>query len=456
MTQARHWVLALAGYFLLQALLRPLYGPALELDEAEAFWFSRHLALGYGAQPPLYFWLQWGFLQTFGETLLALSALKGVLLGGTVVVIYRFLRPALPPAAAATSVLALVLIPEFSWEAQRALTHTVLVVFMSALAISALWRALDRGGLLHWAGFGAVLGAGILSKHNFPILPAGLLMAAVLLPELRQRLRPTGLALAVFVALVMVAPYTLWALANPELAGASLHKLDVAAGGPLAARLTGLGNFAVASLSLLVLPLVALGPFAVKSRPALRDLPLRLRFAAFGALCAVGLLLALVLIAGIAEMRSRWLMPMVWPLVPATVALVWPALPPATRRGLPLACGVLWLVVLAGLMVSSRNSYRAADFSAVDAALPPAQTVLSDHLWLLGNLAFLPSYRPLIHAASGPSPQKDTPLVIAADEGQLADLMGALGLPPATDPQRIDIARGRRMEHIDWTRATAP
>lgn len=456
MTKARLWVLALAGYFLLQALLRPLYGPALELDEAEAFWFSRHLALGYGAQPPLYFWLQWAVLHLFGETLFALSALKGVLLAGTVIVIYRFLRPALPPAAAATSVLALALIPELSWEAQRALTHTVLVVFMSTLVVATLWSALERGSLLRWAAFGAVLGAGILSKHNFPILPAGLLLAALLLPELRGRLRLAGLALAAAVAALIVAPYAFWALANPELAGSSLHKLDVAAGGVLAARISGIGNFAVATLSLLALPLIVLGPFALKSRPAIRDLPDRLRFATLGALCAVGLLLALVLIAGIAEMRSRWLMPMVWPLVPAAVALVWPALGRTGQRVLPLACAALWGLVLAGLMVSSRNSYRAADFAAVDAALPRDEAVLSDHLWLLGNLAFARVDRTLIHAASGPAPQRGTPLVIAANKGRLDDLLAATGLMPATDPQRIDIARGKRMEHIDWTRATAP
>lgn len=456
MTAGRVWIAALAGYFLLQALLRPLYGPALELDEAEAFWFSRDLALGYGAQPPLYFWLQWAFLQAFGPNLVALSLLKGVLLGGAMLVVYRFLRPALLPAAAATAVLALSLVPELSWEAQRALTHTVLVFFMSALAIAAFWSALARPTLLRWALFGVVLGAGILSKHNFPILPAGLLLAALIVPEFRRGLRPIGLIVAIAVAAAMVAPYTFWALTNPELAGSSLHKLDMEQGGAVAARVSGLANFALATASLLLLPLLVLGPFWLKTRPGLASLPDRLRFAALGAVCAMALLLALVLAAGIGEMRSRWLMPMAWPLVPAGVALVWPHLGDLSRRVLPLGFAALWVAVLAGLMISSRNSYRAADFAAVDAALPAGETVLSDHLWLLGNLAFLPANRPLIHAPSGPAPQQGTALVIAADKGRLDDLLDALGITPPAEPERIEVARGRRLEHIDWTRAPAP
>jgi hypothetical protein len=60
-------VLAVLLYFGVQLVLRLLIGPSLELDEAEAFYHARGLAWGYGAQPPLYFWLQWGLFQIVGE-----------------------------------------------------------------------------------------------------------------------------------------------------------------------------------------------------------------------------------------------------------------------------------------------------------------------------------------------------------------------------------------------------
>ncbi len=40
------------------------------------------MALGYNAQPPLYFWLQWGMFQIAGEGVLALALLKALLLWG--------------------------------------------------------------------------------------------------------------------------------------------------------------------------------------------------------------------------------------------------------------------------------------------------------------------------------------------------------------------------------------
>ncbi|HVG49422.1 MAG TPA: hypothetical protein VM899_14965, partial [Rubellimicrobium sp.] len=70
------FTLAVLAYVAFQVVLRLIIGRSLELDEAEAFYQSRHLAWGYGPQPPLYFWLQWALFQVFGPGLLALALLK--------------------------------------------------------------------------------------------------------------------------------------------------------------------------------------------------------------------------------------------------------------------------------------------------------------------------------------------------------------------------------------------
>lgn len=80
MTRVWTWPAIFCGYFLVQVAIRLAFGPALELDEAEAFFYARHLSIGYSAQPPLYFWLQWGLFQVVGEGLLALALLKAMLL----------------------------------------------------------------------------------------------------------------------------------------------------------------------------------------------------------------------------------------------------------------------------------------------------------------------------------------------------------------------------------------
>ncbi|MCB1880348.1 MAG: hypothetical protein KDI54_09880, partial [Gammaproteobacteria bacterium] len=51
-------LLLLAGYFLLQWLLRINMGSGFELDESELLLFGQRLQLGYSASPPLYTWLQ--------------------------------------------------------------------------------------------------------------------------------------------------------------------------------------------------------------------------------------------------------------------------------------------------------------------------------------------------------------------------------------------------------------
>jgi hypothetical protein len=88
------WLLIWA---LLLVLLRLWSSPALELDEAEQMLWSQQLLWGYGAQPPLYTWLQWGVSALLGPGLLALSVLKMGLLASTYAFIWRVAREALPP-----------------------------------------------------------------------------------------------------------------------------------------------------------------------------------------------------------------------------------------------------------------------------------------------------------------------------------------------------------------------
>ena len=79
-------------FVLAHVLMRLSVSTALELDEAEQMVWSQHLALGYGVQPPLYTWLQWGFNLVFGPSLLSLILLKQSLLAGTYVLLWLAAR----------------------------------------------------------------------------------------------------------------------------------------------------------------------------------------------------------------------------------------------------------------------------------------------------------------------------------------------------------------------------
>ena len=75
-------------WMLLHVAARVAVSPALELDEAEQALWSQALSWGYGSQPPLYTWLQAGWFALLGPGVLALSSLKFMLLGRTLVLVW--------------------------------------------------------------------------------------------------------------------------------------------------------------------------------------------------------------------------------------------------------------------------------------------------------------------------------------------------------------------------------
>lgn len=437
-----HWIALFLGYCLLQALARLVSGPALGLDEAEALYHARDLALGYGPQPPLYFWLQWGLFQVLGPGLPALSLLKYALLAGTFVVMYRLLREVAPPAQAGVAVLGFGFVPQILWEAQRDLTHSVIVLFMAVAALALGWRALRSGLLRDHAAFGIVIGLGMLSKYNFAFVPLGILGSALLLAPLRARLRPGGWALAAGAAALVLLPAAAWVLGNPAQAGASIAKLGMGAEGVIAPRLRGAGVALFGAASFFALAAVVLGPFALWRRRLGRGeaaaagaggakTPLLLRFLA--ASCGLALLavLAMVVVSGSTAVKDRWLIPFAAPLVPVVILWLLSRLP---ARALPMIGGMaaaLWvlaavLLPVAGLSVAG---YRSVDFAALaarlEAAAPrPGGTVVAQSPWLAGNL---------LRVAPGrdvrlPAEVGETEVVAVVAAGDPAPILAALGL----------------------------
>lgn len=421
-----HWFAVYAAYLAAQAVLRVLIGPTLELDEAEALYFARDLAHGYNAQPPLYFWLQWGAFALLGPGIPALAAVKALLLFAFAVTVHRLLRLALPVGAAAAGVLALSLLPQIAWEAQRALTHSVLALTMSAVAALTLWQAIRGGGWRAHVAFGVAMGLGLLSKYNFALLPAGLLVAAVLDPELRGRLRPARLVAALGVAAVIAAGPAFWAFANPTVAGGSIDKLGIAATGWLAARGAGLVAFAMACAAFLTLGAVALGALRLAAGPATGPVPGVLRWLVRGTVAGAALLLAGVLAGGVTAVKDRWLLPLLWPLVPVMAALLWLRLAGRGRRVLGGVTAGLWILAAAALPWASLRDpgWRNGDFAPLLARIPDGATVVTDRTWIAGNLIHLGHRGPVLFNAAPPP--------------------GAIVVTEAAGPPDVTIPRGSR------------
>ena len=102
------WLLAIA---LAHVAVRVSVSPALKWDEAEQMLWSQQLAWGYGAQPPLYTWLQWALNLVFGPSVLALSLLKHALLALTYALMYLAGRELLGPRGAWWASASMLLLP---------------------------------------------------------------------------------------------------------------------------------------------------------------------------------------------------------------------------------------------------------------------------------------------------------------------------------------------------------
>lgn len=385
------WVMAMiCGYFLVQMAVRLLTGPTLELDEAEAFWYARSLALGYGPQPPLYFWLQWGAFQLLGEGILALAAVKAAIFSVTGIAVFRLgRRLGFDTVASLAGVLSLGLLPEILWESQRALTHSVLVLCLSTLALLAAHRVLLAGRRRDYALLGLVMGLGILSKYNFAFTIIGIVAALAMAPAWRARREGGRLMASLGLGFVVTLPLLAYLYLSPERALASVHKLAIHGGWSVLVPLSYLQASAMAVLSLFALPILVLLPLALWKRAGLGDLRLR-----FLRRCALGCLLALLaagVLSGATAVQGRWLMPVLWPLAMALTLALAVRLGPAGRRNLILGLGALWLLAAAALPYANRvdPGYRNAQFAPLLAAIPAKAHVAVQSDWLRGNLILL-------------------------------------------------------------------
>jgi 4-amino-4-deoxy-L-arabinose transferase-like glycosyltransferase len=209
----------LAAYFLVHIVVRVTISDSLELDEAEQLVLGQKLSWGYGTKPPLYSWLQIGFFRLFGESVLALSLFKNLLLFCTYLCTFLAARKLTDQAETALiAALSLLMIPQIAWESQRDLTHSVLATTVAALTLYLFLRLCDERRTSLYLAFGAVVGLGFLAKFNVVILPLALIVAALSLPGLRPVILERRIFLSLAALLIVAGGYLLWFAINSDAA----------------------------------------------------------------------------------------------------------------------------------------------------------------------------------------------------------------------------------------------
>lgn len=311
LTRGERWLIfGLAIYFALQAIIRATGAPALELDESELAVVGQWWLAGYGNQPPLYVWLQSALFRVLGPELAALSVLKNALLFTTYFFTFLAARRLLDdPPRAILATLSLLLIAQLAWEAQRDLSHSVMVTTVAAASFYALLRWYERPSTGAYLLIGVLLGLGMLSKYNYVLFAGTVVLTLLSVPRGRALLLDPRLLLTLCVGALLVTPHLLWLLHDPELVAELPHKLDF---GQRTWLLSGLGSTLVAMLDFLAPWWVVM--LAIFRRDFLRAVAApqsaELEFPLRRYLAALLLLLAVLLLLGASHFKARWMLPL--------------------------------------------------------------------------------------------------------------------------------------------------
>ncbi|WP_051236096.1 glycosyltransferase family 39 protein [Ottowia thiooxydans] len=326
------WLLLLAAA---HVAVRLAISPALKWDEAEQILWSQNLALGYGAQPPLYTWLQWAFNSVFGPSVLALSALKHSALVLTYVLMWGAGRELLGPRGAWWASASMLLLPPLGWYSVRDQTHSILVTAMACAAWWMLFRLIKRPSQRDFALLGLACGIGMLSKYSFALVAGAMVLAALMVPEARRALLSRGWWWTPIVAALVFLPHASWLMTHlQEATAGTLHKMQIQADPSLT---KGLFSLFTSLLGVLLLwSVVALWAFRTswwrKSVSAASvtpwALPLFRRYLMLVTLALVGM----VLLGGVTTFRERWLLPLLC-VVPLMAFAVRPDLQQHPRAG---------------------------------------------------------------------------------------------------------------------------
>ena len=199
------------AYSLVHAGFRLAVSPTLSRDDNAASVLAQDLALGYIRQPPLYEWLLWLSQQIFGTGIASNLAVRYALIAALGLATFGATRAAAKDERiAALASLSLVFSYQVGWTFHEWGTHTLLLSIACVASVHAAIRFFERAGGGRAVLLGFALALGLYSKFNYVLLPAGLLLAALSLRELRPRLIDARLVISVALALVLFTPYLYW------------------------------------------------------------------------------------------------------------------------------------------------------------------------------------------------------------------------------------------------------
>jgi 4-amino-4-deoxy-L-arabinose transferase-like glycosyltransferase len=315
---------AFAIYFVIQVVSRTLLSPSTHLDESEQLVFTQQWAWGYGPQPPLYTWIQKIIFSAFGVSVFSLALFKNILLFLIYALAYwnaRFItRSQACGAVAAVSVL---FIPQISWESQRDITHSVLATVLSLVALGLFCRVVEFRKTFDYLALGICIGLGCLSKYNFVLFLAGLLLAALTLKNPRAAVLNWRMLLAAIIGGLILLPHGLWAVHHQQMATASSSKFAIQHSAPwLGSTVKGLKSLFLASIAFILPTIVIPTLIFLHAEKCPEEITVRcdfVRLAIRTLVIIMALVVLCVMFVHVTNFRGRWFQPVLI-IVPVLIA----------------------------------------------------------------------------------------------------------------------------------------
>ena len=182
-----------------------------------------------------------------------------------------------------------------------------------AATFCALLRLDRRPAWSSYVLLGLTLGIGALSRHTYGVFAASLLFACLFDVRFRAAILTPKILLAVLIAIIVVLPHFVWAVANIEDFLSIMRgklELDGPAGGP-DARLVGLWDLVQATIGFLLplwVLLLLLFPAALKGSPEPTGSGARYRkVLGIHLLVLIAIFVALILVFGITRIRTQYM-----------------------------------------------------------------------------------------------------------------------------------------------------
>jgi 4-amino-4-deoxy-L-arabinose transferase-like glycosyltransferase len=320
--QPRNVAVLIAGYLLVHMASRLLMGSTLGLDDAEQALFAQHWLLNYRFRaPPLFTWMLVAVGDLIGMGVLAISLIRYALLALFFTCIYLTARRLIhDQSLAALATFSFATIYLFGYFSHHDLTHSTALSTFLAASWYAFVRLCELPTTRWYLTLGLCFGLGMLSKWNFVMFALALPLTCLVYPAYRRlvlnwRIVPAGL-----VVIAVVLPSVLWTLQAGPAAGDSVQNVFGREDGGLIRNLvTGTLELATSVLvypqPFLIIFLIAFGREAwcgLRGRGTVNLSPNRVPDRAFvgtSMVVALGLHWLLVPFAGATSFEERLLQP---------------------------------------------------------------------------------------------------------------------------------------------------